>query len=163
MVNTPIMWTFSILKFLLTRKPFPDEGNTSHVKYNDSWHQACQFSSTTEGYTFIISDKSSWSCEISLILVTVNSYVAIYVAECKTQLDIVIVLDGSNSIYPWESVTDFLNSLLKNMDIGPQQTQVTWQIFYDVLIWEEKTIYRKWCNSVIYGHLQFQELRAAGY
>lgn len=104
------------------------------MKYNDSWHQACQFSSTTEGYTFIISDKSSWSCEISLILVTVNSYVAIYVAECKTQLDIVIVLDGSNSIYPWESVTDFLNSLLKNMDIGPQQTQVTWQIFYDVLI-----------------------------
>ncbi|OXB80171.1 UNVERIFIED_CONTAM: hypothetical protein H355_011629, partial [Colinus virginianus] len=46
------------------------------------------------------------------------------VQECKTQLDIVIVLDGSNSIYPWESVTDFLNSLLKNMDIGPQQTQV---------------------------------------
>ncbi|NWT99369.1 ITA1 protein, partial [Urocynchramus pylzowi] len=46
------------------------------------------------------------------------------VQECKTQLDIVIVLDGSNSIYPWESVTDFLNSLLRNMDIGPQQTQV---------------------------------------
>uniref|UniRef100_A0A8C8EDN6 Integrin subunit alpha 1 n=1 Tax=Otus sunia TaxID=257818 RepID=A0A8C8EDN6_9STRI len=44
--------------------------------------------------------------------------------NCKTQLDIVIVLDGSNSIYPWESVTAFLNSLLKNMDIGPQQTQV---------------------------------------
>ncbi|XP_071587082.1 integrin alpha-1 isoform X3 [Heliangelus exortis] len=46
------------------------------------------------------------------------------VQECKNQLDIIIVLDGSNSIYPWESVTDFLNSLLKNMDIGPQQTQV---------------------------------------
>uniref|UniRef100_A0A803YFY3 VWFA domain-containing protein n=1 Tax=Meleagris gallopavo TaxID=9103 RepID=A0A803YFY3_MELGA len=46
------------------------------------------------------------------------------VQECKTQLDIVIVLDGSNSIYPWESVTAFLNSLLRNMDIGPQQTQV---------------------------------------
>uniref|UniRef100_A0A8C6JSQ9 Uncharacterized protein n=1 Tax=Melopsittacus undulatus TaxID=13146 RepID=A0A8C6JSQ9_MELUD len=46
------------------------------------------------------------------------------VQECKNQLDIVIVLDGSNSIYPWESVTAFLNSLLKNMDIGPQQTQV---------------------------------------
>ncbi|CAM4555353.1 integrin alpha-1 isoform X1 [Lepidochelys kempii] len=46
------------------------------------------------------------------------------VQECKTQLDIVIVLDGSNSIYPWESVTEFLNRLLKKMDIGPQQTQV---------------------------------------
>uniref|UniRef100_A0A8C8VE95 Integrin alpha-1 n=1 Tax=Pelusios castaneus TaxID=367368 RepID=A0A8C8VE95_9SAUR len=46
------------------------------------------------------------------------------VHECKTQLDIVIVLDGSNSIYPWDSVKEFLNRLLKNMDIGPQQTQV---------------------------------------
>ncbi|XP_034630310.1 integrin alpha-1 isoform X1 [Trachemys scripta elegans] len=46
------------------------------------------------------------------------------VQECKAQLDIVIVLDGSNSIYPWKSVTDFLNSLLEKMDIGPQQTQV---------------------------------------
>lgn len=44
--------------------------------------------------------------------------------ECSTQLDIVIVLDGSNSIYPWESVTAFLNDLLKRMDIGPKQTQV---------------------------------------
>ncbi|EPY80168.1 integrin alpha-1 [Camelus ferus] len=44
--------------------------------------------------------------------------------ECSTQLDIVIVLDGSNSIYPWESVTDFLNDLLERMDIGPKQTQV---------------------------------------
>uniref|UniRef100_A0A8C2R0A4 Integrin alpha-1 n=1 Tax=Capra hircus TaxID=9925 RepID=A0A8C2R0A4_CAPHI len=46
------------------------------------------------------------------------------VQECSTQLDIVIVLDGSNSIYPWESVTAFLNDLLKRMDIGPKQTQV---------------------------------------
>ncbi|XP_019351444.2 integrin alpha-1 isoform X2 [Alligator mississippiensis] len=46
------------------------------------------------------------------------------VQECKTQLDIVIVLDGSNSIHPWKSVTEFLDSLLKNMDIGPHQTQV---------------------------------------
>ena len=45
-------------------------------------------------------------------------------AECSTQLDIVIVLDGSNSIYPWASVTEFLNNLLERMDIGPKQTQV---------------------------------------
>lgn len=44
--------------------------------------------------------------------------------ECSTQLDIVIVLDGSNSIYPWASVTEFLNNLLERMDIGPKQTQV---------------------------------------
>lgn len=46
------------------------------------------------------------------------------VRECSTQLDIVIVLDGSNSIYPWESVTAFLNNLLERMDIGHKQTQV---------------------------------------
>nr|KAF6489725.1 integrin subunit alpha 1 [Molossus molossus] len=46
------------------------------------------------------------------------------VRECGTQLDIVIVLDGSNSIYPWDSVTAFLNSLLERMDISPKQTQV---------------------------------------
>uniref|UniRef100_A0A2K5PFP9 Integrin alpha-1 n=1 Tax=Cebus imitator TaxID=2715852 RepID=A0A2K5PFP9_CEBIM len=44
--------------------------------------------------------------------------------KCSTQLDIVIVLDGSNSIYPWDSVTAFLNDLLERMDIGPKQTQV---------------------------------------
>ncbi|XP_069483359.1 integrin alpha-1 isoform X2 [Ambystoma mexicanum] len=53
----------------------------------------------------------------------VNS-IAPSVQECKTQLDIVIVLDGSNSIYPWESVTDFLKSLLTTMNIGPRDTQV---------------------------------------
>jgi len=74
---------------------------------------------------FVTDRKSNWNCELYLILVSIDSYVAILVAECKTQLDIIIVLDGSNSIYPWESVTAFLNSLLKNMDIGPQQTQVT--------------------------------------
>nr|XP_033787432.1 integrin alpha-1 [Geotrypetes seraphini] len=53
----------------------------------------------------------------------VNS-IAPSVQECSTELDIVIVLDGSNSIYPWESVTEFLRSLLEKMDIGPKQTQV---------------------------------------
>lgn len=53
----------------------------------------------------------------------VNS-IAPSVQECTSQLDIVIVLDGSNSIFPWISVTEFLKSLLKNMVIGPRDTQV---------------------------------------
>ncbi|XP_012873964.1 PREDICTED: integrin alpha-1 [Dipodomys ordii] len=60
--------------------------------------------------------------DISPTFQVVNSFAP--VQECSTQLDIVIVLDGSNSIYPWESVTAFLNDLLKRMDIGPKQTQV---------------------------------------
>lgn len=39
-------------------------------------------------------------------------------------MDIVIVLDGSNSIYPWKPMTDFLLKLIPSLDIGPQNTQV---------------------------------------
>ncbi|XP_067841718.1 integrin alpha-1 [Heptranchias perlo] len=46
------------------------------------------------------------------------------VRACKSRLDIVIVLDGSNSIYPWTSVNSFLIKLLEKIEIGPQQTQV---------------------------------------
>ncbi|GAB5567273.1 integrin alpha-1 isoform X1 [Prionailurus iriomotensis] len=60
--------------------------------------------------------------DVSSTFQVVNSIAP--VRECSTQLDIVIVLDGSNSIYPWESVTAFLNDLLERMDIGPKQTQV---------------------------------------
>ncbi|XP_058845353.1 integrin alpha-1 isoform X1 [Acipenser ruthenus] len=60
---------------------------------------------------------------VSSTFTVVNS-IAPAVQECKTQLDIVIVLDGSNSIYPWNSVIKFLVKLLKSIDIGPNQSQV---------------------------------------
>lgn len=44
---------------------------------------------------------------------------------CGGPMDIVIVLDGSNSIYPWEPMTDFLQKLIPGLDIGPKNTQVT--------------------------------------
>lgn len=40
-------------------------------------------------------------------------------------MDIVVVLDGSNSIYPWAPMTHFLQKLIPALDIGPQSTQVT--------------------------------------
>lgn len=39
-------------------------------------------------------------------------------------MDIVIVLDGSNSIYPWFEVRDFLINILQKFSIGPGQIQV---------------------------------------
>lgn len=39
-------------------------------------------------------------------------------------MDIVIVLDGSNSIYPWYEVQDFLINVLQKFYIGPGQIQV---------------------------------------
>lgn len=44
------------------------------------------------------------------------------------------MLDGSNSIYPWESVTAFLNDLLERMDIGPKQTQVRLHVLISVVL-----------------------------
>lgn len=40
-------------------------------------------------------------------------------------MDIVIVLDGSNSIYPWYEVQDFLINVLQKFCIGSGQTQVS--------------------------------------
>uniref|UniRef100_W5UJ85 Integrin alpha-11 n=1 Tax=Ictalurus punctatus TaxID=7998 RepID=W5UJ85_ICTPU len=44
--------------------------------------------------------------------------------RCETYMDIVIVLDGSNSIYPWFEVQDFLINILQKFSIGPGQIQV---------------------------------------
>ncbi|XP_061589692.1 integrin alpha-1 [Cololabis saira] len=46
------------------------------------------------------------------------------VRECSKNLDIVIVLDGSNSIYPWSSIVEFLIRFLGPIEIGPKQSQV---------------------------------------
>nr|XP_014341411.1 PREDICTED: integrin alpha-10 isoform X1 [Latimeria chalumnae] len=44
--------------------------------------------------------------------------------RCTTYMDIVIVLDGSNSIYPWYEVKNFLRNILSKFFIGPDQIQV---------------------------------------
>ncbi|ROL46698.1 Integrin alpha-1 [Anabarilius grahami] len=46
------------------------------------------------------------------------------VQECKQDMDIVIVLDGSNSIYPWDPITDFLKKFLQNIEIGPARVGI---------------------------------------
>ncbi|XP_075899753.1 integrin alpha-1 isoform X1 [Nelusetta ayraudi] len=50
--------------------------------------------------------------------------VAPAVQECAKELDIVIVLDGSNSIYPWTSIIDFLRRFIEKIEIGPNLSQV---------------------------------------
>uniref|UniRef100_A0A3Q3WBF3 VWFA domain-containing protein n=1 Tax=Mola mola TaxID=94237 RepID=A0A3Q3WBF3_MOLML len=47
------------------------------------------------------------------------------VQTCGGAMDIVIVLDGSNSIYPWGPMNEFLQKLLPELDIGPKNTQVS--------------------------------------
>ncbi|XP_061528071.1 integrin alpha-2 [Phycodurus eques] len=47
------------------------------------------------------------------------------VQTCGGPMDIVIVLDGSNSIYPWAPMREFIEKLLPTLEIGPQNTQVS--------------------------------------
>ncbi|XP_077417708.1 integrin alpha-2 [Vanacampus margaritifer] len=47
------------------------------------------------------------------------------VQTCGGPMDIVIVLDGSNSIYPWAPMREFIEKLLPSLEIGPQNTQVS--------------------------------------
>ncbi|XP_019743363.1 integrin alpha-2 [Hippocampus comes] len=47
------------------------------------------------------------------------------IQTCGGPMDIVIVLDGSNSIYPWAPMREFIEKLLPSLEIGPQNTQVS--------------------------------------
>uniref|UniRef100_A0A8C6SAP5 Integrin, alpha 2 (CD49B, alpha 2 subunit of VLA-2 receptor), tandem duplicate 2 n=1 Tax=Neogobius melanostomus TaxID=47308 RepID=A0A8C6SAP5_9GOBI len=47
------------------------------------------------------------------------------VQKCGGAMDIVIVMDGSNSIYPWEPMNDFLQKLIPSLDIGLDRTRVS--------------------------------------
>ncbi|XP_036382642.1 integrin alpha-2-like [Megalops cyprinoides] len=47
------------------------------------------------------------------------------IQTCGGPMDIALVLDGSNSIWPWEPIVDFLMKLLPTLDIGPDSTQVS--------------------------------------
>ncbi|KAM4736482.1 integrin alpha-10 [Anableps anableps] len=44
--------------------------------------------------------------------------------KCQTFMDIVIVVDGSNSIYPWYEVQNFLSNILSKFHISSDQMQV---------------------------------------
>ncbi|XP_017263420.1 integrin alpha-1 [Kryptolebias marmoratus] len=46
------------------------------------------------------------------------------VQSCANKLDIVFVLDGSNSIYPWESIINFTCRFLAKTNVNPKQSQV---------------------------------------
>lgn len=43
---------------------------------------------------------------------------------CPSLIDVVVVCDESNSIYPWDAVKNFLEKFVQGLDIGPTKTQV---------------------------------------
>uniref|UniRef100_A0A3B4WRT8 Integrin subunit alpha 1 n=1 Tax=Seriola lalandi dorsalis TaxID=1841481 RepID=A0A3B4WRT8_SERLL len=61
---------------------------------------------------------------ITGVCANVSSSFQIINSLAPTELDIVMVLDGSNSIFPWSSIIDFLQRLIGKIDIGPKLSQV---------------------------------------
>ncbi|XP_069796701.1 integrin alpha-10 [Narcine bancroftii] len=53
-----------------------------------------------------------------------SGIIAPTVQDCGVSMDIVILLDGSNSIYPWHEVQRFLSNVLNKFHIGPKQIQI---------------------------------------
>lgn len=45
--------------------------------------------------------------------------------ECSSVIDVVVVCDESNSIYPWDAVRAFLKKFVQGLDIGVNKTQVS--------------------------------------
>lgn len=48
---------------------------------------------------------------------------------CPSLIDVVVVCDESNSIYPWDAVKNFLEKFVQGLDIGLTKTQVWTSIF----------------------------------
>ncbi|KAF4804644.1 Integrin alpha-2 [Turdus rufiventris] len=46
------------------------------------------------------------------------------VQKCSSVIDVVVVCDESNSIYPWQAVQAFLKKFVQGLDIGINKTQV---------------------------------------
>ncbi|MFT7808519.1 integrin alpha-10 [Arapaima gigas] len=77
------------------------------------WSQECGTSVFSTGLCTSVSDS-----------LEPRGTIAPTVQRCSTFMDIVIVLDGSNSIYPWYEVQNFLSNILSKFHISPEQMQV---------------------------------------
>ncbi|XP_030605712.1 integrin alpha-10 isoform X2 [Archocentrus centrarchus] len=77
------------------------------------WSQECGTSMFSTGICASVSDD-----------LEPRGTIAPTAQRCSTYMDIVIVLDGSNSIYPWYEVQNFLSNILSKFHISSDQMQV---------------------------------------
>ncbi|XP_014445245.1 integrin alpha-11 [Tupaia chinensis] len=87
--------------------------DNSFLACSPLWSHECGSSYYTTGMCSRVSSNFRFSKTVAPAL-----------QRCQTYMDIVIVLDGSNSIYPWVEVQHFLINILKKFYIGPGQIQV---------------------------------------
>ncbi|XP_034291379.1 integrin alpha-11 [Pantherophis guttatus] len=87
--------------------------DNSFLACSPLWSHECGSSYYTTGMCSRVNSNFRYSKSVAPAL-----------QKCQTYMDIIIVLDGSNSIYPWAEVQNFLIRILKKFYIGPGQIQV---------------------------------------
>ncbi|KAG8440802.1 hypothetical protein GDO86_006513 [Hymenochirus boettgeri] len=104
--------------------------DNSFVACSPLWSHECGSSYYTTGMCSRVNSNFRFS-----------RIVAPALQRCPTFMDIVIVLDGSNSIYPWVEVQSFLISILQKFYIAPGQIQV------GVLQYGERVVHEFYLNN----------------
>ncbi|XP_060031684.1 integrin alpha-11 [Erinaceus europaeus] len=87
--------------------------DNSFLACSPLWSHECGSSYYTTGMCSRVSSSFRFSKTVAPAL-----------QRCQTYMDIVMVLDGSNSIYPWLEVQRFLINVLRKFYVGPGQIQV---------------------------------------
>ncbi|XP_016337142.1 integrin alpha-2-like [Sinocyclocheilus anshuiensis] len=113
-VNVPTISNSNNINMSLGLTLIPTTKNGGFMTCGPLWAQLC---GSQYFYPGVCADVS--------LQFTLQSAFSPAVQTCSSLTDIAIVLDGSNSIYPWEPIVAFLKKLLENLDIGPQSTQVS--------------------------------------
>ncbi|KAI4830955.1 hypothetical protein KUCAC02_002556, partial [Chaenocephalus aceratus] len=93
----------------------------SFVACGPLWSYECGSSYYSTGICSRVNESFKFSRTIAPAF---QSKPQIISPDVETYMDIVIVLDGSNSIYPWYEVQAFLINILQKFYIGPGQIQV---------------------------------------
>lgn len=76
------------------------------------------FSETSHPSLKMLDDVYNMQTKLTICLI-------VFFSECKKEVDIVIVLDGSNSIFPWPHIRGFLHRFIEKIEIGPKLSQVS--------------------------------------
>ncbi|KAJ7998339.1 hypothetical protein DPEC_G00221670 [Dallia pectoralis] len=95
----------------------------SFVTCGPLWSYECGSSYYSTGICSKVNEAFKYSRTIAPAFQSKFTIIVIH-SRCETYMDIMIVLDGSNSIYPWYEVRDFLVNILQKFYIGPGQIQV---------------------------------------
>ncbi|XP_038621500.1 integrin alpha-2 [Tachyglossus aculeatus] len=90
-----------------------NDGTGGFLTCGPLWAQQCGNQYYTKGICSHVSPKFQF----------LNSF-APAIEDCPSFIDVVVVCDESNSIYPWNAVKNFLEKFVQGLDIGPTKTQV---------------------------------------